>query len=94
MFSDIMPIPPARTPFLYSGMPDEPGEKPSGERCGPALVAPGTVDAVLVKSEQDSWLNWVPNSGPPPVFRTPGLKCSCRIWFAVREVKALPFDDR
>src|SRR3954469_4631638 len=94
MFSAITPMPPARTPFLYNGSPEEPGEKPSGDRCGPGLVAPGTVGAVGLKSEHDSWLNWVPNKGPPGVLRTPGLKCSCRIWLAVRVVKAFPFDDR
>ena len=44
------------------------------------------------RSEQGSWLNCTPNSGPlsSPAVVGAGGKCSCTIMLAVRVEKALP----
>ena len=49
-----------------------------------------------VRSEQGSWLNCTPNSGPlsSPFVAADGGKCSCTIMLAVRLEKALPADER
>ena len=49
------------------------------------------------RSEQGSWLNCTPNSGPPSrpgVMAAVGGKNCCTISLAVRVEKALPPDDR
>ncbi len=45
-------------------------------------------------SEQESWLNWTPDSGPDGWFSSPGSKFCWMIWLAVRVEKAFPSDDR
>jgi hypothetical protein len=48
------------------------------------------------RSEQGSWLNWTPKSGPlsSPRAAAEGGKCSWTIMLAVRVEKALPPEER
>src|SRR6185312_5598033 len=80
-------------PPLYSGNPPGSADNPSGERCGPGPT-PAPVTWRCERSEQGSCENCTPNNGPAGVPKSPGLKCCCTIWLAVRLLNALPSDDR
>src|SRR5262245_15885887 len=83
-------MPPTTAPFLQSGNPPGSAESPSGERFGPTLPCV----ALRFTSEQDSWENCTPYSGPLGACASPGLKFSWTICEAVRDEKALPHEDR
>jgi hypothetical protein len=46
------------------------------------------------RSEHGSWLNCTPLKGPLVASTSPGLKCDCTIWLAVRVLNALPSLER
>src|SRR5579862_6448731 len=84
-------MPPTGVPFLYNGKPPGSADKPSGELCGPGPVP---LLKCVLRSEHGSCENCTPNNGPAGVPISPGLKCCCTIWLAVRLENALPSDDR
>src|SRR5581483_12067302 len=93
MPSAATPTPPTGVPPLYSGKPPGSADRPSGERCGPGPT-PAPAVKRCERSEQGSCENCTPNSGPEGVPLSPGLKCCCTIWLAVRLENALPSEDR
>src|SRR5690606_33417569 len=70
-------------------------DRPRGERFGPIIAPPGPPN-LAARSEQGSWLNCTPNSGPlsSPTVVGAGGKCGCTIMLAGRREKALPLLER
>ncbi len=91
--SAITPTPPTGVPLLYKRQAARIRRQSERRALGRPRQRHHRRTGAL-RSEHGNWLNCTPKSGPPGASDSPGLKCSCTIWLAVRVVNALPSLER